>query len=381
MSDSSSRSISYGYTTSADGNLDLTSVTDPEGKTSTYLYDTNHQIVATYDALGNLVVTNIYDILGHVTTQYTSGDTNKTWQIYWSEWEVVAQDPAGNKQRYFYDDLTRLIAQQDPLGNTSQLTYDGQNHVISTVSPLNETNQFIYDGSNNLISSIDSLSFSNQFVYDNQNNLVQSIDARNNISKFGYDSKFRLTGSTNGAGDFVTFTYNSDGTLATKVDAGSTNSYGYDSYGQLNSLTYPGSLGGESFVNDALGDVTSHTDANGNVTTFSYNNRRQVTNSVAPGNMTNSVAYDAVGNAISAKDARGFVTTNGWSVTRHLLSTTLPTTPAGTATITNGYDNRDWLVKTANPLNQAMLYTNDAAQRLISSTDPLSTDDTFELRR
>jgi RHS repeat-associated protein len=370
VTDSSGRSVSYGYTTSADGNLDLTSVTDPEGKTSTYLYDTNHQIVATYDALGRLVVTNVYDTLGHVTTQYTQGDPNKTWQIYWSEWEAVSQDPAGNKQRYFYDDMTRLIGQQDPLGNTSQLIYDGQNHVVTTISPLNETNQFIYDGNNNLTNSIDPLGFFSQFVYDNQNNLVHSIDARTNISNFGYDSKFRLTGSTNGAGDWVTFTYNSDGTMASKVDPGGTTSYGYDAYGQLNSVTYPAGLGGEIFVNSSLGDVTSHTDANSNTTTFNYNNRRQLTNSVAPG-MTNSVAYDAVGNAISAKDARGSITTNNWSVTRHLLSITLPPTPAGTATITNGYDNRDWLVETVNPLFQATLYTNDAAQRLISMTDPL----------
>ncbi len=44
------RTIGYGYT----GN-DLTSFTDAEGKTSSYLYDTNHQITATFDALSRLV--------------------------------------------------------------------------------------------------------------------------------------------------------------------------------------------------------------------------------------------------------------------------------------------------------------------------------------
>ena len=82
-------------------------------------------------------------------------------------------------------------------------------------------------------------------------------------------------------------------------------------------------------------------------------------------------AYEAIGNAVSATDARGFTSSNAWSVTRHLLATTLPPTAAGTATITNAYDNRDWLVKTVNPLGQATLYTNDAAQRLVAATDPL----------
>jgi len=372
VADNSGRSVSYGYTTSADGNLDLTSVTDPEGKISTFVYDTNHQILATKDALGRLVVTNIYDSFGHVITQYTQGDTNKTWQIYWSGWETVSQDPAGNKQRYIYDDDTRLIGQQDALGNFSQTFYDGQDHVIMTISPLDETNQSIYDGNNNLIYSVDALGFTNQFVYDSQNNLIHIIDPLHNTSSFGYDSKFRLTGSTNGAGDWVVYTYNTDGTLATRVDPGGTNSYSYDTKGILSKITYPGSLGSEGFLNNAFGDVLSHTNGLGFVTSFQYNNRRQLTNTIAPTNMITRVAYDAIGNAVSATDARGFSTTNTWGVTRHLLATTLPATPQGTAVVTNIYDNRDWLVETINPLGKPAFYTNDAAQRLISVTDPLT---------
>ena len=371
------RTVHYGYTIAADGNPDLTSFTDPDGNVSTYKYDTNHQIVATLDALSRLVVTNIYDGFGHVITQYTQGDTNKTWQIFWSGWETVSQDPAGNKQRYFYDDFTRLIAQQDALGNTNQIFYDGQNHTVMTISPLNETNQTIYDGFNNPIFTIDPLGFTNQFIYDNQNNLIHTIDPLTNICSFGYDSLFRLTGSTNGAGDWIKYTYNTDGTLATRVDPGGTNTYAYDANGILNNITYPGTLGSESFVNDGFGDVTSHTDGRGFVTTFTYNNRRQLTNSIAPTNMITKVAYDAVGNMISATDARTNTTISVWSVTRHLLSTTLPSTPAGTAMITNAYDNRDWLVKSVNPLNQATLYTNDVAHRLISATDPLLRTTTF----
>ncbi len=72
---------------------------------------------------------------------------------------------------------------------------------------------------------------------------------------------------------------------ASRTDSGGTTTYGYDTYGQLNNITYPNSLGSESFVNSSFGDVTSHTDARGFVTTFSYNNRRQLTNSVAPTNL------------------------------------------------------------------------------------------------
>src|SRR5262249_28328858 len=96
---------------------DLVSVTDPENKTSTFAYDTSHQILAESNALSQLVVSNLYDSLGHVTTQYTQGDTAKMWQIYWSGWQTVAQDPAGGKHRPFLGHKLRLVGTQDPLGN------------------------------------------------------------------------------------------------------------------------------------------------------------------------------------------------------------------------------------------------------------------------
>src|SRR5208283_4097887 len=91
---------------------DLVSVADPESKTNQFVCDTNHQIIATINALGQLVVSNVYDAFGRVATQYTQGDTNKAWPIYWSGWQTVEQDPAGGKRRFFYDDKTRLIGQQ-----------------------------------------------------------------------------------------------------------------------------------------------------------------------------------------------------------------------------------------------------------------------------
>ena len=158
-------SVSYGYTTNYNAQGDLTSMTDSEQKTSNFLYDTNHQLVATKDALNQIVVSNVYDGFGRVITQYTQGDTNKTWQIYLSGWETVEQDPAGGKRRFFFDDHSRLVGLQDALGNLNQTFYDGQDHVVMTVSPMNETNRFIYDGNHNLIYTIDPLGYTHQFVY------------------------------------------------------------------------------------------------------------------------------------------------------------------------------------------------------------------------
>jgi RHS repeat-associated protein len=375
------RTVSYGYSTAYSPQGDLVSFTDPEGKTSTYQYNTNHQITATIDALDRLVVSNVYDSQGHITTQYTEGSTNQTWSIFWSGWQTTEFDPAGDESDYLYDDLGRLVGQRDALSNLTQMVYDGQNHIVQTVSPLDETNESIYDGNNNLVETIDPLGFTNQLVYDSNNNLIRSVDARGNPSTFGYNTEFSMTGQTNGAGDFVNYVYTTTGslvgTLASRTDSGGTTTYGYDSYGQLSSIIYPNGLGTNNFVNNIFGDATTNTDERGFATIFQYNNRRQLTNSIAPTNLVMRIAYDPVGNQSSATDPRGNVTSNTWSATHMLLATTMPPTPQGTPVVTNFYDNRDWLVGTLDPLQHQTLYTNDADERLISTTDPLLRTTTF----
>src|SRR5881396_826561 len=137
------------------------------------------------------------------------------------------------------------------------------------------------------------------------------------------------------------------------------------------SPSYPGSLGSQGFLNNALGDVLSRTNARSFVTSLQYNLRRQLTNSVGPTNLTAKAAYDSVGNLFSATDAPGFSTTNTWSATRKLLATTLPSTQEGVPVITNMYEPRDWLSRTLDPLQHPTLYTNDAVGRLFSVTDPI----------
>jgi RHS repeat-associated protein len=371
------RTSYYGYTTNYNPQGDLTSFTDTEGQTSTYIYDGNHQITATIDAQSRLVVSNLYDSQGHVIRQFTQGDANKMWKVYWSGWQTTEFDPAGGETDYLYDDQSRLIAVVDPLGCESDTFYDGQNHIVATVSPLSETNLSVYDGQNNLVRTVDPLGFTNRFVYDSTNNLIKAIDPLGNTNSFGYNAQFSLTGQTNGAGDWVNYAYNSDGTLYTRTDPGGTTTNGYDSFGFLKTITYPNGLGGETNFNSSFGDVTNHVDGRGFSTIYKYNSRRQLTNSIAPTNLTVSISYDPVGNKAGMTDPRGNQTLNTWGATRLLLATTLPATPQGTPVVTNIYDNRDLLIKTIDPLQNATLYANDANERLISQTDPVLRTTTF----
>lgn len=56
--------------------------------------DTNHDITATLDAQSRLVISNVYNSQDRLTAQYTQGDTNKAWRLFWSGWATVEYDPA-----------------------------------------------------------------------------------------------------------------------------------------------------------------------------------------------------------------------------------------------------------------------------------------------
>ena len=365
------RTVSYGYSTNSNPRGDLTSFTDAEGKTSTYGYDTNHEITTTFDAASRLIVSNNYDGCGHVITQFTQGDTNKIWRVFWSGWQTISQDPTGASQINFYDDKSRLIGQQDALGNWSQSFYDGQNHITQTVSPMGETNRFVFDGNHNVTATINALGVTNRFSYDSQNNLIFTVDPLGNTNTFGYNAQFSLISQTNGASDWVNYTYNSDGTLQSRADAGGQTTYGYDSWGLLKSVSYPNNLGGITNFNNVFGDVTNRIDGRGLATAFQYNNRRQLTTTIAPSNLTARVNFDAIGNAASVTDPKGNIISNSWSATRHLLATIYPAAQQGAPVVTNLYDARDCLVQTLDPYQQPTIYVNDANARVITVTDPL----------
>jgi RHS repeat-associated protein len=369
VADSTGRNVQYGYS----GPGDLVSVTDPESNISTFAYDTNHQIVAVSNAVPQLVVSNVYDGFGHVSTQYTEGKTEKTWRVFWTGWENVEKDPQGGRRVFYYDDRRRLFCAADALFNLTYSYQDAQDHVFVTFTPRYEPAYFYYDGSHNLTQSVDTLNFTNRSVYDSQNNLVQSIDARGNTNRFGYNSKFQLTGSTNAAGDWTTYGYSAtDGLLLGRTNAGGATAFSYDSYGHVSVITYPAGLGSEGFLNSPAGDVLSHTNALQFVTSFAYNARRELTNTIAPTNITTKVIFDANSQVSLATDARGFSRSNTWSPTGKLLATRFPATPQGTPLQTNVYDNRDWLAASIDPLNAVVNFTNDISGRLFSTTDPLS---------
>ena len=400
VSDGTGRKVGFGYT-----QKDLTSVTDPESKIWTYQYDTNHEIIATKDPTKRVITTNIYDSFGVVTQQWSQGDSARAWNIYVAGNRVsVQKDPKGGRTMYFYDEKLRLVATKDPNGNKSSSVYDGQDHVIQSITPKIETTQFEYDGRQNLTKITDPLLKIATFTYNSDDTLASSTDVHDvgtagHSTTYEYNSKFSIKKITapnvnddSLKPDVVTFAYTETdvangppaGTLASQTDQeNKTTSFQYDNHGEPSSVTHHNNTDPESYVVNAQGDVSSHTDANGIVTLYEYNKRRQPTKTTLDPsglNIVTQIAYDDCGNASRTTDARGNSIVSSYSSTQKLLTNQFPQLADGSAPMTvNHYDERDWLDFKEDPLLEkgktSLGY--DSGGRLTTSTDPIGRVTTY----
>lgn len=368
VADSTGRDVDFAY--SGDN---LVTATDADSHDWTFAYDAEHRIIELSDPKNQVIVENFYDARSRVYKQESEGDPNKTWNLYYSGFANIQEDPQGGRTTYFYDDRGRSISVENALGEGDGRSYDGQDQMIAYITPTIDFTFYDYDENNNLIETTDPLFNEASNTYDSEHRLQTATDFRGNSMSYTYNDKDQVLTITDAKNIVVqTNTYNSNGNLHTVTDAASnTTTYSYDSFGNVNRIDYPnGDF--ETFTYNARGDLLSHTSPRGFTTSYTYNNRRQLLVTAFPDATTMENTYDECGNLASEEDPKGNVTAYTYSPTRKLLTTMLPATDAGIAVITNTYDSRDWLASTTDPLNRTTTFTYDAAGRVIAVTNPLS---------
>ncbi|MFK2873628.1 RHS repeat-associated core domain-containing protein [Dyella lipolytica] len=279
-------------------------VTDPDGVTTTYGYDTAHRLTKITDALGNYV-------------QYTldaAGDKTGE-QVY---------DASGTVHK----SLTRTF---NPLGQLTSVV-DGLSHTV-----FNATASSSYDANGNLIQSSDALGIQRQLGYDALNRLVQTLDnyngtdpnTKNTTTAYGYDSLDRLTQVTDPSNLNTTYSYDglSDATGQVSPDTGTTNRT-FDAAGNVLTKTDAKGIVATNTY-DALDrlSTTSYPDSTQNVT-YSYDDQNSTTNcstSYPVGRLTRIIeatvttvyCYDARGNVIQKQQITATNTdTTGYSITQ-----------------------------------------------------------------
>ena len=319
-------------------NTQTVTVTDPGGKTASYMY-----------ATGALV--RAVSVLGGVTS-------------------------------YGYDAATRAATITDPDGDTSYMTYDAHNNVTSTTTCAAVGNcQTSYASYyENLSSPLD----------PRNDKPTDSRDARSSSSSDpAYDTVTTYTSSAQIA------TKTTPTTPA--CPSGCKTSYGYttgtesavgggtEPPGLLASLTAPGG-GVTSYAYNSAGDVMQATDPLGLVTKYGYDNlgrdltQTQVSNTF-PAGLTTSYGYDGQDRLVTETDppitdrvtgaVHTKVTGYTYDADSNMLTTTISDSTGGdpSRTTTSTYNTNGKLASTADGLGNTTSYTYDTLGDRISQTN------------
>ncbi len=372
VSDSTARSVGFGYTGD-----NLTSVSDVEGKATTYGYDAAHRVTWTKDPESRTIIENDYDAKGRVIVQRNKGETARTYNLYYSGYCNMEENPLGGTIAYYYDSRGRAIGSKNALGQSDSTQYDGQDRRIVSFSRKGDRFDWYFDADNNLESTRDELEHWTDYFYDAQHRVEEMWDKRGKITNYTHTAQHQLESVTDPEGNITFRTYHPNGFLWTVRDGEQkTTTMLYDAWGGLQRVTAHDATY-RTFLNNARGDVLEATDEEGRKTVNAYNKRRQLlttTLPTIPGEPAAAIVheYDDSGNLQKTTDAKGFITSHTYKTEGKHHITTLPALPAGNNVITTGYDLRDWPETVSNSMGHTLTTEYDAAKRPVTIYDPIS---------
>ncbi len=359
ISDPLGRSWSYGY----DDHGNLATVTDLAGGITHYTYDDQHRLLTIVDANDHTVATNTYDSSGRVSHQ---------------------TDARGHATDYTYNPYAGTTYVTNALGKTTTYVSNANRCLTKVISPLRATTRYSYDDDNNKTEVVDPLGRTTDFTYDNRGNLLTTTNADGAVSTATYN-------------DFSEPLTKTD--FAAPGDTPNTWSYTYDSSnGDLLRTTDPLGHHTTNTYNGPYGQRDSSTDADGNITTYLYNARGELTDtwlpSERPDHPHTTCGYDSVGRKTSQTNALN----RTWNYTYHDLDRFNEATDPLNHTVKTyydavgnktrvidargheadyGYDECNNLISVTDALDHTTHYTYDVKNRLASFTDADGNETTY----
>lgn len=381
-----------------------TSVTDPLGNTESYVYNNSGFIVEHTDKRGNLT-RYIRDAGNHVIRQEnpdgsiylatynsfgqkltaTSALDGVTIYEYYGENEAGGMpgdlksitDPVGHETTFTHDSAGRLISITDPLGRSTSYTYDWRGNILSVIYPDGSSTSKTYDVHGNPVTETDESGRTWIKTYNAFQRLATITDPMGNTTSFVYG---RFPGDAQGlirntvalmtlpSGRASAWTYDATGLVLSETVGHGTaeaiaTAYTYSSAGDLISIT-DGAGNVTAYSSDLLHRVTSISDPTDRITSFAYDASGNRTGVTRPDGLVESTVYDVMGRPVAKVDAAGGTTLLAYDAMGNLTSVT---DPKG-QTHTFAYDLKGRKTAMIYPDGTSESWTYDAAGDLSAHT-------------
>ena len=406
----------------------LKSLTNPDGKKITFVYDQNDNILAIADFSGSAYLTNEYDESERITAQTLMGRGSSFVSYHEENSTVTFTDELENQTVYTYDtshNITaialgdscihnsynadgRLIEQTDALGNSTKMEYDEcgrmnkveypdgtqeqvlyneHNYPVKTINRDGTESLYTYDDRNNLISAQDERGIQCQYAYDAEDNLTaytdkngniwtytydsaghleQASDPEGNICRYSHDAISRLLSYTSPSGRTTTYQYAPAGDLVSIKDADGTILFSYDNNGSRTGMT--DRRGNQQRLEyNKQGQLTLVTDFQGNEYHFAYDDKGNLIQETDPLGYSTAFTYDAMGNCTAQQDRNGGKSQYTFNAANQLTQVQ----DASGAATQYTYDSMGQVKTVIDPLANQTSYSYDNAGRITSVTDAL----------
>ena len=292
--------------------------------------------------------------------------------------------PAPARRSWTYNARGQVLTATDARDNTTTYTYHESTTADAMVGDLQSVTNPAGD-----VTTFD--------LYGRSGLLLRSTDASGTTTTLAYDARKRLTAvtvSSNGVVQTTSYTYNASGDLTRIVlPDGRTIASTYDEARRLTSVTDPagntvtytldnaGNRIGEQ-VRDASGtlalDVARAFDALDRAYRISFLPLAGQTNEA----MTWTFARDALGNLTTVTDPNGNATTMAYDRLARMTALTQPPPTGGSPApvISMGYDGRDQPLQVTDPRLLSTTYTHDGLgnRRAVASPDAGTASATFD---
>lgn len=318
----------------------LKNLTDPLGRRTTHVYNTQGQLIQTTNPVNGTVKNSYED--GYLTKVTYPDGADETFA--YDEYGRIKLHLNRRKQvtTFTYNDNDQITQVKDANGETVVYSYDVVGNLQSVKDKAGNVNTYTYNPANQVLTRTENDSgYGSQYVtryaYDGLQRLKQTTNSRNHNSSVTYTLDGEIDKTTNPLGDYSRRSYDIEGQL-TKLEMVASNGtvlqsveYQYDEAGRKTQTTlYP-----TAARNRAL------------VTVYTYNDLDKVETVTDPDGKTMRYQYDALGRVTKVMQGNAVVT---------LAYTDL--NPGQTLTVTDPNQNQT-------------VYRYDALGQLLSRTDAL----------